>query len=105
LKRLSAFTPEISEEEILQKIISLNSSSEHPLAQATMRYGATKNIEILSVSDLKLYPEKALQVSLVVKWSQLGNEKLMEQVNAVVSDECETQVSSEQNLENSLLFV
>ena len=51
VEKVISITPGISDEDVLQKIISLNSSSEHPLAQATMRYGANKNIDVLPVSD------------------------------------------------------
>ncbi len=105
VEKVISITPEISEEEILQKIISLNSSSEHPLAQATMRYGATKNIEILSVSDFEAVSGKGVTGKLGGKMVALGNEKLMEQVNAVVSDELKTQVSSEQKLGKTVSYL
>jgi Cu2+-exporting ATPase len=105
VEKVISITPEISEEEILQKIISLNSSSEHPLAQATMRYGATKNIEILSVSDFEAVSGKGVTGKLGGKKVALGNEKLMEKVNAVISAELKKQVDSEQKLGKTVSYL
>ena len=58
---------------LLQKIISLNSSSEHPLAQATMRYGADKNIEVLPVSDFEAVTGKGVTGTL--EWQKGGIRK------------------------------
>src|ERR1039457_1037958 len=52
--------PDFSEEQILEKIISLNSSSEHPLAQATMRYGIEKKIAVKPVSDFEAVTGKGV---------------------------------------------
>jgi P-type Cu+ transporter len=105
VEKVISITPELSEEEILQKIISLNSSSEHPLAQATMHYGATKNIEILSVSDFEAVLGKGVTGKLGGNKVALGNEKLMEKVNAVISAELKKQVDSEQKLGKTVSYL
>ena len=60
VEKVISATPGFSDEDILQKIISLNSSSEHPLAQATMRYGEEKNQTFFLFLTLKLLQEKVL---------------------------------------------
>jgi len=105
VEKVISITPEISEGEIIQKIISLNSSSEHPLAQATMRYGATKNIEILSVSDFEAVTGKGVTGMLHGKKVALGNENLMKEINAVISVELKKQVSSEQKLGKTVSYL
>jgi Cu2+-exporting ATPase len=105
VEKVISITPEISEEEIIQKIISLNSSSEHPLAQATMHYGATKNIEILSVSDFEAVTGKGVTGMLHGKKVALGNENLMKEINAVISVELKKQVSSEQKLGKTVSYL
>jgi Cu+-exporting ATPase len=105
VEKVISITPKVSEEEIIQKIISLNSSSEHPLAQATMHYGATKNIEILSVSDFEAVTGKGVTGMLHGKKIALGNENLMKEINAVISVELKKQVSSEQKLGKTVSYL
>lgn len=52
-----------SEEDILRKIASLNSSSEHPLAQATLKYAHEKMLKLKQFHTLTRLPEKELQPS------------------------------------------
>lgn len=85
-----------SENDVLQKIISLNSSSEHPLAQATLRYGEEKNISVQPVSNFEAVTGKGVIGILEGKKLALGNKKLMEQVKAEVSPELHEQVKAEQ---------
>ena len=79
MKKLTARNPGISDDDVLQKIISLNSSSEHPLAQATMRYGKEMNVKTLTVSDFEAITGKGVTGILAGKKVALGNEKLMEE--------------------------
>ena len=105
VEKVISITPEISEEEILQKIISLNSSSEHPLAQATIRYGVDRNIEVLHVSDFEAVTGKGVTGMLQGKKLTLGNEKLMKEINAVISAELKKQVDSEQKLGKTVSYL
>ncbi len=86
----------VSEEVLLQKIISLNSSSEHPLARATMRYGENKKVEVLPVSGFEALSGMGVTAILEGKNVTLGNEKLMEQINAAIPDELKKQATAEQ---------
>jgi Cu2+-exporting ATPase len=95
----------ISDDDILQKIISLNSSSEHPLALATMRYGADRNLDVLPVSDFEAVTGKGVTGKLEGKKIALGNEKLMEEINAVISAELKKLVSSEQKLGKTVSYL
>jgi Cu2+-exporting ATPase len=94
-KVISAST-DFSEKDILQKIISLNSSSEHPLAQAILRYGEEKKIALKPVSNFEAVTGKGVIGNLEGKKLALGNEKLMEQVKAEISPELNTQIKAEQ---------
>ena len=95
----------ISDDDILQKMISLNSSSEHPLALATMRYGADRNLDVLPVSDFEAVTGKGVTGKLEGKKIALGNEKLMEEINAVISAELKKLVSSEQKLGKTVSYL
>jgi len=105
VEKVISITPGISEEEILQKIISLNSSSEHPLAQATMRYGAGRNAEVLPVSDFEAVTGMGVTGILQGKKLTLGNEKLMKEINAVITTELKKQVDSEQKLGKTVSYL
>lgn len=94
-----------SENDILQKIISLNSSSEHPLAQATMRYGEQKKLSPQPVSNFEAVAGKGVVASLNGLSLALGNEKLMEQVQAKISADLSTQVKAEQKLGKTVSYL
>ncbi|QAA81634.1 copper-translocating P-type ATPase [Aequorivita sp. H23M31] len=87
---------DFSEEEILQYIASLNSSSEHPLADATVKYGKEKDIELIKPSDFNSVTGKGVTGIINGKNIALGNEKLMEEVNASLSEEIKKEISEEQ---------
>lgn len=105
VEKVVSVTSGFSEEDILQKIISLNSSSEHPLAQATMRYGEEKNIMILPVSVFEAVTGKGVTGMLEDKKLALGNEKLMEEVNVDISSELKKQVEAEQKLGKTVSYM
>jgi P-type Cu+ transporter len=105
VEKIVSTTPGISEENLLQKIISLNSSSEHPLARATMRYGGNKKIEVLPVSDFEAISGMGVTGKLKGSKVGLGNEKLMEQVKASISDELRELTAVEQKLGKTVSYL
>jgi Cu+-exporting ATPase len=105
VEKVISVIPGISDEDVLRKIISLNSSSEHPLAQATLLYGTSKNIEVLPVTDFEAITGKGVTGILTGQKVALGNEKLMEEIKAVVSVELKKQAYSEQKLGKTVSFL
>ncbi len=105
VEKVISITPEISDDEVLQKIISLNSSSEHPLAQATIRYGADKKLDVLPVFDFEALSGKGVTGMLNGKKLALGNEKLMHEINADIPAELKKQVSLEQKLGKTVSYL
>lgn len=103
-KVISAKT-HFTEEQILEKIISLNSSSEHPLAQATMRYGEERKIMIEPVSNFEAVTGKGVIGILEGASLALGNEKLMEQVKASIAPDLLQQVKAEQKLGKTVSYL
>jgi heavy metal translocating P-type ATPase len=85
-----------TEDDILQRIISLNSSSEHPLARATLRYGEQRHIKLLPITHFEAISGKGVVGVLSEQNISLGNEKLMEHVHAKIESELAIQVSEEQ---------
>ena len=96
VEKVLSTSSDLSEEDVLQRIISLNSSSEHPLAQATLRYGQEKNIDGQPVSNFEAVTGKGVVGMMGKEHLALGNAKLMEHVNAAVSPDLYEQVKKEQ---------
>jgi len=96
VEKIISVDPHFIEEEVIQRIISLNSSSEHPLAKATLVYGNERNIHIRPVSNFEAVVGKGVIGMIEGENLALGNEKLMEQVNAEINTELREQVKMEQ---------
>jgi heavy metal translocating P-type ATPase len=105
VEKIITSNADFTEEEIIEKIIALNSSSEHPLAQATMRYGAEKKIDIKPISNFEAVTGKGVIGMLEGCSLALGNEKLMEQVNAKISPQIQEQVKAEQRLGKTVSYL
>ncbi|RAV31057.1 heavy metal translocating P-type ATPase [Sinomicrobium soli] len=87
-------------DEVLQKIVSLNSHSEHPLAQATMRYAEEKGVEPVQVNDFESVTGKGVKgvhsEGGQDKALALGNDKLLEQLGVKLPEALQKQVKAEQ---------
>ena len=105
VEKIISANSEFTEIEIIQKIISLNSSSEHPLSQATMRYGEEKKVDVKPVSNFEAVTGKGVTGILEGKKLALGNKKLMEQVRAEISSELHEQVKAEQKLGKTVSYL
>lgn len=89
-----------SEEEVLQYIVSLNQNSEHPLAEATVKYGNEKysNSEAsgLKTTDFNSVTGKGVTGIIDGKKVALGNEKMMQEAGAAISEALQNEISSAQ---------
>ena len=73
---------DFSDLEVLQFIVSLNNMSEHPLAEATVKYGVEKGVEMLRAEDFNSLTGKGVEGNVNGKKIALGNAKMMEHANA-----------------------
>ena len=89
-------TEDFSEEKVLQYIVSLNQNSEHPLADATVKYGKEKNSEVLKTTDFNAVTGKGVTGIINGKKITLGNEKMMEDAGANISEALQKEISEEQ---------
>jgi len=105
VEKIISANSKYSENDILQKIISLNSSSEHPLAQATLRYGEEKKVDIKPVSNFEAVTGKGVIGILNGAALALGNPKLMEQVKATIAPDLEKQGKAEQKLGKTVSYL
>ncbi len=87
VEKIGAFGKDFSEAAILQYIVSLNSNSEHPLAEATVRYGKEQNTETFKVDGFSAVTGKGVEGEANGKKLELGNPKMMEHAKAIISSE------------------
>lgn len=85
VEAVGAFNGVLSEKEVLQYIVSLNTNSEHPLAEATVKYGKEHNAEILKSEDFSAVTGKGVEAKIEDKNVALGNPKMMEYANASIT--------------------
>jgi len=90
---------------LLQNIASLNQYSEHPLAQAVVNYAKTATISLIEVKDFEAISGKGVIGTVANKKVALGNKKLMEQVNATVSEDLENKIIAEQKLGKTVSYI
>ncbi len=96
----------ISEEDnLLQNIASLNQYSEHPLAQAVVNFAKTKTISLIEVKNFEAVAGKGVIGTVTNKKVALGNKKLMEQVKAIISDDLENKIITEQKLGKTVSYI
>ncbi len=85
---------QFSESEILYFIASLNSSSEHPLAEATVKYGKEQKTEISKTENFSAVTGKGVEGTVDGKKLDLGNDRMMEYANASISSEMKQEAQS-----------
>ncbi len=94
VETVGAFNDALSEKEVLQYIVSLNTNSEHPLAEATVKYGKEHNAEILKSVDFSAVTGKGVEAKIDGKNVTLGNPKMMEyakaDITSTMKDEAKT---------------
>jgi Cu2+-exporting ATPase len=94
VEKIGIFGDHFGESEILKFIASLNSSSEHPLAQATVKYGKEKEIEIFKTENFSAVTGKGVQGTIDSNKLHLGNAKMMAYAKATISSEMEAEAQS-----------
>ena len=92
VERVGIFTKNLSEDELLRYIVSLNINSEHPLAEATIKYGKEHNVEILPSKNFIAVTGKGVNAEIADKTIALGNPKMMEYVGAHMTPEMQEEV-------------
>ena len=94
-----------NEEELLQQIASLNQYSEHPLAEAVVKYAKEKGTTLIDVKDFEGVTGKGVIGTVEGKKVALGNVKLLEQVNATISDDLNAKIIAEQKLGKTVSYI
>ena len=76
---------EVTEEDFLAFSASLESKSEHPLAQAVVRYAKDRGVKLMEVSGFKALPGFGVEGEIQGKSLTLGNLELSKDLKADVS--------------------
>lgn len=87
VEKIGVFGTEYSENQVLQLVASLNNSSEHPLAEATVKYGKEQQIEISKTENFNAVTGKGVEGTVHGKKLYLGNAKMMEYAKAALSSD------------------
>ncbi|NNK21899.1 MAG: copper-translocating P-type ATPase [Winogradskyella sp.] len=95
----------LKEEKLLHFIASLNLYSEHPLAEAIVNYGKSKNTVITKVNDFQAVAGKGVIGTIENKKIALGNAKLLEQFAITISKNLETNVVAEQEQGKTVSYI
>ena len=105
VEKIGVFKDDLTEKEVLQYIVSINSNSEHPLAEATVKYGKEKNIEMLQSEAFSAVTGKGVTAVIHDKKMALGNPKMMDDVNAQISSEMQKATEAYQKQGKTVSFL
>ncbi len=94
-----------SEMEVLQYIVSLNKLSEHPLAEATVKYGKEQGTESFKADGFNAVTGKGVEGIVNGKTVALGNFKMMEYAKAAVSTNLKSEAQTFQKQGKTVSFL
>ena len=85
VETVAAFSDTLNKKELLQYLVSLNTNSEHPLAEATVKFGKEHNVEIIKSENFSAVIGKGVEAIINDKKVALGNPKMMEYAKAYIT--------------------
>ena len=95
----------VDEKEILKQIASLNRYSEHPLAEAVVKFGSAKEVQLEEVKSFNAVTGKGVVGTVNGKAIALGNDKLMLEIGAVVPEPLIDKAVAEQKLGKTVSYI
>ena len=96
---------ELNETDLLKYIVALNQNSEHPLAEATVRYAEKQNISIPAATNFQAVSGKGVKGEVAGATIALGNAKMMAAAQTEISATLMTQVENEQKLGKTVSYL
>ena len=105
VEKVVSLSSDYSEEEVLKYIASVNAMSEHPLAEATVKYAKEENVNLTEASNFNSVTGKGVTGEIEGKKLAIGNDKLMDAENAEITPEFKSQVESEQEQGKTVSYV
>jgi len=97
VEKVGTMSKDFSENEILQHIASLNLMSEHPLAEASVKFATQKSIDFLKVTDFNSITGQGVTGMINGKKLALGNEKLMKSEHVSISEDLKNELGNLQS--------
>jgi len=94
-----------NEADVLQKIASLNKYSEHPLAEAIVKYAKEKKVSFTEVKDFEALAGKGVKGMIDGNRVASGNKKLMEETHSAISSKFEEKVNGEQKSGKTVSYI
>ena len=95
----------LNEDDVLQKIASLNKYSEHPLAEAIVKYGKERKVSFSEVKDFTAVAGKGVTGTVDGKRVALGNKKLMEETKSAIPAKLGEKVGIEQQSGKTVSYI
>jgi heavy metal translocating P-type ATPase len=86
----------VSTEILIQIVASINAKSEHPLAQATVDYASKHKIKLIDISHFTSITGKGVQASVSGDKVLVGNLKLLQENNVIISPENHLKIEKHQ---------
>jgi Cu2+-exporting ATPase len=93
-----------SKEEILQMAASLDSYSEHPIADAIVKGAKEKELSLMKIEDFESIPGKGVIGKYDGKALGLGNEKLLTHLNVILPESIEEKARSLQTNGQTVMY-
>ncbi|HMR17086.1 MAG TPA: heavy metal translocating P-type ATPase, partial [Mariniflexile sp.] len=98
-------TASIDKKILVQYIVALNQFSEHPLAEAIMKYGKLQQVPISKVNDFETITGKGVIGTVENKKIALGNTKLFEQLTIEIPKKLSDAVVFEQQQGKTVSYI
>lgn len=105
VEKVGSFNKNISEKEVLQYIVSINANSEHPLAEATVKYGKELNVELLKSENFSAVTGKGVEATIKNKKVALGNPTMMEYAKSEITSEMKEEAKYYQKKGKTVSFL
>lgn len=105
VERIGSYRTGMNEKDILQYIASLNQNSEHPLADATIKYAKEKNVSLLKVDQFSAVAGKGVEGIINGQRVCLGNPKLMKFEKAEITTEMQNEAKEFQKQGKTVSFL
>ena len=96
---------DVDENTLIQYITSLNQYSEHPLAEAVVKYGKSKHVSITKVNDFEAIAGKGVTGTIVGRKIAIGNAKLLEQLSISIPEDFNTKVVFDQEQGKTVSYI
>ena len=105
VEKVASVGEPFSDAAILQYLVSINNRSEHPLAEATVKYGKEQRIESLKTEHFSAVTGKGVDGIVNGKKVAFGNSKMMEYANAGLSLKIEEEARQYQEQGKTVSFL